>query len=240
MCDTAQCISQEINLEPYEMRFISQNGEDGILQKIFDLIGVTNKYYVEFGAGNGHFCSNTKYLREQYGWKGLLLEGSCKDDERINLHKAFITAENICDLFEKYGVPQEFDLISIDIDRNDFYAWKALSTKYRPRVVIIEFNQYFNFDQDKVIEYNPNATWDGGEYFGASILALFNLARVLGYSLIYQESCGANLFFMRDDVLASADVQFLHMNDVSKIYTGAPRRLDLSKRKFVASTDILN
>lgn len=231
--------SKDINLELYEMRIISQNGEDGILQKIFDVIGTTNKYYVEFGAGNGHFCSNTKYLREQFGWTGLLLEGSCQENERINLHKAFITAENICDLFETYDVPEEFDFISIDIDRNDFYVWRALSEKYSPRVVAIEFNSFFNFDQDKVIAYDPYASWTGGEYSGASILALFKLGRTLGYSLVYQESNGANLFFIRDDVLASTGASFLHMNDVSKLYTATPKWLNLSGRGFVSSSDVL-
>ncbi len=244
LCSTKE---DEINLRIYEIRRIAQHGEDGVLEKIFQLIGTTNKYYVEFGAGDGHFCSNVKYFREKYGWTGLLLDGACSnnmnDDLQINLHKEFITAENICDLFEKYNVPYEFDLISIDIDRHDFYVWRALSKKYKPRIVVIEFNSQFNFNEDKVIKYSANEEWDGSHYFGASILALFNLGRSLGYSLIYEESETINLFFIRDDILESSKIKFKHVNDVEKIYTAAPLQAFLDPKiiaeKFVSSIEVL-
>lgn len=231
---------EEINLRPYEKRLISQNGEDGILQKIFGVIGTTNKYYIEFGAGNGHFGSNTKYLREKYGWKGLLLEGSCQENDAINLHRAFITAENICDLFRKYDVPEEFDLISVDIDGNDFYVWKSLAQCYRPRVVVIECNKHFNFNEDAVMKYDPNYLWNRSEASGASVLALYNLGRKLGYSLIYHESEGVNLFFVRDDVLASVPASFVHTNDVKALYKGSPMNFNRRGVVFVSSADVLN
>jgi hypothetical protein len=225
-----------VDLKRYEKRLISQNGEDGVLQKIFDLIGTTNKYYVEFGAGNGHFGSNTKYFREKFGWEGLLLEGSCTENPAINLHRAFITAENICDLFRKYNVPQEFDLISIDIDGNDFYVWNAIARHYSPRVVIIECNSCFNYDEDKVVAYNADYLWDKSEYSGASVLALYNLGRSLGYTLVYQESTGINLFFIRDDVLEQTGVAFSNMNDVARLYTGKIKKLDPRKKLFISSS----
>ena len=55
-----------------------------------------------------------------------------------NLHKEFVTAENINRIFEKYSVPFQFDLLSIDIDYNDFYLWNALDAKYTPFVVVID------------------------------------------------------------------------------------------------------
>ena len=213
---------KEVDLRMYEKRLISQNGEDGVLEKIFKLIGTTNKYYVDFGAGDGHLWSNTKYLKEQFGWTGLLMDGSYPDDPSINLHREFITAENVCTLFNKYNVPRECDLVSIDIDRNDFYVWKVLCREYRPRVVVIEFNKYFNHNEDKVVIYDAHKTWNGTEYSGASILAMLNLARVLGYSLVYQESEGVNLFFVRDDVLESTSVKFKNVNNVAKIYNAKP------------------
>lgn len=232
----------EVNLRLYEKRLISQNGEDGVINKIFQLIGTTSKYYVEFGAGRGHYASNTKYLREKFGWQGLLLEGRHRSDPSINLHQAFITAENICDLFAQYRVPHEFDLCSIDIDRNDWYVWKALGREYRPRVVIIEFQQIFNWNDDKVIKYDARAVWDSSEYTGASILALYRLGRYLGYSLVYQESMGANLFFIRNDIVANLEargIRFLNINNVEKIYTGTPIPLDARIACFVAAQGLL-
>lgn len=244
---TVQAIieDEEIDLSKYELRRISQFGEDGVLEKIFQLIGTTSKYYVEFGAGDGHFCSNVKYLRERYEWTGLLLDGACSNDmgndRAINLYKEFITVENICDLFKKYNVPNEFDLISIDIDRNDFYVWKALSKNYKPRVVVIEFNSGFNFNDDKVIKYSAKEVWDGTDCFGASMLSLFNLGKILGYSLVYQESCGVNIFFIRDDIIEDNKLKFKNVNDVSRIYNAVPRSLNekIVSKNFISSLEAL-
>lgn len=235
-CSYISC--QEIDLYLYEKRLISQNGEDGIIEKIFNIIGATSKYYVEFGAGDGHFCSNTKYLREKYKWSGLLLEGSGVDIPEINLHKEFITAENICDLFAKYNVPSEFDLISIDIDRNDFYVWKALSAHYQPRVVIIESNFCLNYDEDKVVKYDPYGS-GCDDYSGASVLALYKLGRHLGYSLVYQESNGVNLFFIKDDILKNTSVTFKNINNVQKLYCGHPKYLNPRKCHFISSVQAI-
>ncbi len=40
-------------LNKYEYKVYSQNGEDGIIEEIFKLIGETTKYFIEFGVGNG-------------------------------------------------------------------------------------------------------------------------------------------------------------------------------------------
>ena len=238
--------TEEVDLRPYEIQRISQQGEDGILEKIFQLIGTTNKYYVEFGAGNGHYCSNTKWLKEKYGWTGLLLDGACSnkmdDDLKINLHKEFITAENICDIFKKYNVPSEFDLISIDIDNNDFYVWKALTKEYKPRVVVIEFNSLFKPDEDKVVRYEADRS-ELDIHFGSSIKALFNLGRALGYSLVYEESRGINLFFIRDDAIESSNITFKDINDVHALYKPLPDPVCLNPKivaqKFISSQEAL-
>ena len=98
-----------------EKKIFSQNGEDGILEAIFDRIGEGQKYYVEFGMENGNEV-NTRFLREQKNWTGLLMDGG-HSNPAINLHKEFITASGICGLFEKYKVPRpSIDLLSIDVD----------------------------------------------------------------------------------------------------------------------------
>jgi hypothetical protein len=81
-----------INLEIYENKIYSQNGEDGITKKIIELIygnNNENKFYVEFGVENGIEC-NTKILRDIYNWNGLQMDGN-NEDESINLKKEFIT-----------------------------------------------------------------------------------------------------------------------------------------------------
>ena len=47
-------------------------GEDGVIAAIFDAIGVTNRFFVEFGAEEATEC-NTAHLLHQ-GWTGLMMD----------------------------------------------------------------------------------------------------------------------------------------------------------------------
>lgn len=186
------------NLNRYEIKIYSQNGEDGILDAIFSKIGTTNKFYVEFGVEDGEEC-NTRFLQNEKGWRGLLMDGYEQKSKKIK--KEFITAENINDLFRKYQVPKAFDLLSIDIDGNDYWVWKAIDSSYAPRVVVIEYNASIPPTESKVIPYDPNFSWDITNYFGASLLALVKLAKTKGYTLVGCDLCGVNAFFVQDRLM---------------------------------------
>lgn len=237
---------QTIYLSSHEKKVFSQSGEDGILEKIFELLNIDTGYYVEFGVEDGNEC-NTRFLREVYGWQGLMMDGGNFRPE-INLQCEFITAENINDLFQKYQVPDEFELLSIDVDFNDFYIWNALDSRYHPKVVVIEYNASHSPLEDKVVQYNPLAVWDKTNYFGASILALYNLGRKKGYSLVYAEKRGVNLFFIRNDLIDSIPYVFKNINRVSRIYRTpkygmGPRGGHVEDplfRQYVSSETILN
>jgi hypothetical protein len=185
------------NINNFEKRVYSQNGEDGIIEIIFDKIGTTNKYFVEFGVEDGREC-NTKNLRENFGWKGLMMDGNGYNNPLIK--KEFITAENINHLFKKYNVPINFDLLSIDIDFNDYYVWRAIK-KYNPRVVLIEYNSSIPYNLSKVVKYEPLRMWDGTNYFGASIKTLYLLGKSKGYALIACDSNGSNAFFIKKELI---------------------------------------
>jgi hypothetical protein len=184
-----------------ERREYSQNGEDGILHAIFAHIGTTNRFYVEFGAEDGMQC-NTRYLRLHRGWTGLLMDGT-HENTSMNLHKAFITAENIEGLFLQYGVPCSFDLLSIDIDGNDYWVWKAIRN-YHPRVVVIEYNAHIPPTESRTIPYDPSFRWDGSDYYGASLLALQKLGEHKGYRLLGTDRNGVNAFFIQESLVRDA------------------------------------
>lgn len=202
-------------LNRYEFQAFSQFGEDGIIQEIFRRIGTTNRYFVEFGVETG-VETNTTYLLHQ-GWQGLWIDGSPQYIQTINDHfrqtiqegrltalQSFITAENIESIFARGHVPESFDLLSIDIDRNDYHVWKAI-THYQPRVVIIEYNSIFRPDCDFVVDYQPDLMWDGSSHTGASLSALEKLGREKGYALVASNFTGVNAFFVRQDL---ADAHF--------------------------------
>lgn len=198
-------------LNKHECQVFSQYGEDGIIQEIFNRIGTTNKYFIEFGVENGLESNTTNLLYK--GWKGLWLEGSKTDYDKVNttfsdmigtgqltIKNEFITAENIESLFKAGGAPTDLDLLSIDIDYNDYYIWEAIST-YNPRVVITEYNSTFRPDTHFVVNYKADRVWDKSSYFGASLLAFEQLAEKKGYCLVGCSYAGTNAFFVRKDLV---------------------------------------
>ena len=210
-------------------RIYSQTIEDGVIESIFDNIGVTNKYFIEFGAWDGVKFSNTANLRINEGWSGLLLEGNKeRADELDYVSHAFLTAENINDHFEKHNVPKEFDLLSIDLDGNDYWIWKAIDeSRFRPRVVVAEFNCNFpNQFESKAIKYDSDliSTNPSVHYYGASIPAFKKLGESKGYSLICRVN-NHNLFFVDTNLLHKDDIDIpleLFLNKDGKATKDSP------------------
>jgi hypothetical protein len=199
----------------------SQNSEDAIIQDVFNKIGTTNKFFLEFGVGSDASECNTEQLRTKHGWKGVMWDLAAVANPDIGLYNETITRDNVLDLFEKYNVPIDFDFLSIDVDFNDWHMWREIGKKYRPRVVCIEYNFQFSPYDDVVVEYNPDGNpiyKEGGmwtSYQSASMLAMYKLAKYLGYSIVYSDEKGINLFFVRNDCDCS---KFQFLNDVCAIY----------------------
>lgn len=179
----------------------SQFNQDDVLKRIFDEIGTTNKFCVEFGHDSNEFGSaNTGNLRTKEGWSGILFDGSHENPE-INLHKEFITSKNIVDIFDKYNVPLEPDYVSIDIDSTDLWVFRSLiMSKYKPRVVTVEYNCYFPWGSYMTIPDDPNFQWNQKDHvYGASLTALYSVGREFGYNLVYVDY-PADAFFVRSDL----------------------------------------
>ena len=200
--EQAEMNEWKTDLETHARGVHSQGGEDGVLLRLFEKIGVAHSYFVEFGAWDGLHLSNTANLRLNHGWDGLLMEGSDRaDGERVRRER--VDAGNIEALLEKYAVPPDFDLLSIDIDGNDYWVWRAIET-HRPRVVIVEYNVFFLPATAKTIAYDANHDWDKeryGLYHGASLAAFEKLGREKGYALAYTEPYCPNAIFVAEEVL---------------------------------------
>jgi hypothetical protein len=202
-------------LGAHEFQLFSQSGADGIIAEIFRRIGSTNTTFVEFGVGNGLENNTTALLL--HGWSGVWIEASKKNnkeiqkelntfisDRKLTVIPQFITKDNIVSLFEQGGVPRELDLVSIDIDGNDYWVWDAVLSRYAPRVTVIEYNALLGPSLPWVMEYNPAHARESvvvTSYYGASLKALERLGTKKGYSLVGCDFLGMNAFFVRDDLL---------------------------------------
>lgn len=221
-------------LNRYEAKHYSQFGEDGIIGAIFQRVGATDKFCVEFGVGNGTEC-NTAYLVRKRGWSTLwmdALEGASEVIKREN-----ITAENINQLFIKHNVPRTFDLLSIDVDYNTYWVWKAIEG-FSPRVVVVEYNAFLPLTESLAVPYDPHGIWDGTTYYGASLLALTKLATEKGYTLVACDNSGNDAFFVRNDLkynfLSRSIEEIYRPFKCGEVVNGRRTGHPLSDKQFVA------
>jgi hypothetical protein len=199
------------NLLRHGYKVYSQFDEDGIIQRIFDLIGPQSRTFVEIGVGDG-LENNTTHLL-LLGWRGFWVEASPSHlssirqtfahplaDRQLRLVGAFVSAETVLELLA--DVPTDFDFLSVDIDGNDYYIWEALA-RLRPRVVCIEYNACMGPAANWKSEYDPEFRFTHDTMiYGASLKALQCLGNDLGYRLVGCGYAGINAFFVRADLVS--------------------------------------
>ncbi len=187
------------------------HGEDGIIEFIFQHLPERQKIFIDIGAGD---CikSNCAVLALHRKWTGVFIDA---DDSMLNIGRrfyqklgrgklqfinGFVTAENINKIIAGAGVNGAIDLLSIDIDGNDYWIWKAVDV-VQPAVVVIESKVEFG-DRDIVVPYTKkNHHSFDAMYNGASVEALRKLGLQKGYTLIGANVQGYNLFFIQTQKL---------------------------------------
>lgn len=193
-------------------KVFSQWDEDGKITWLINKLEITERTFVEFGVQD-YTESNTRYLLMAKGWKGLVIDSSTKNCEKIRkshyfwrtnlaVSQSFVTAENINSLINSSNYSGPIGLLSIDIDGMDYYVWEAL-TEVEPAIVICEFNPRFSDDPLRKIVVPYAADFDrakahySNQYFGASLGALVDLASRKGYEFVGLNSGHNNAFFVR-------------------------------------------
>ena len=204
-------------LHANEFRAFSQWGEDGIIQHLVRELGLQRSVFVEFGVET-YEEANTRFLLTHDNWAGLVIDGSEENIRHIrrdaiywqfNLKAecAFITAENINGLIERNGIAGEIGLLSVDIDGNDYWVWKAIDV-ISPIIVVAEYNARFGPTEPVTVPYDPTFVRGTAHhsmiYYGASLAALTRLGHSKGYALIGCNSSGNNAFFVRRDRLPTS------------------------------------
>jgi len=213
-------------LRAYSHNVKSSDGEDGIIQHIFEVLGPRNRWCVELGALNGTHDSNSWNLINNEGWSAVLIEADPTYFEKVaalyqhtpTVHtvQAFISFEGAHTLdavLSRTLIPRDFDLLVLDIDGNDYHLWDSLQV-YRPRVVCVEFNPTIPND----ISFVQPRDMDVQQ--GSSLKAIADMAREKGYRLI--ATVDANAFFVVAEEFAAFSLpddslDFLH--PTSPFYT---------------------
>ena len=203
--------SENLNdINDYEFKKTSQNNEDGIIEFIFNKIGLEKINFVEIGFD--FYQNNSLNFLDKVN-KGLFIDGS--EDKvikfksiismlypfkNISVVNKFIDKDNLNSIIGNYfRNDDEIDFFSIDVDGNDYYLFENLEV--RPKVICIEYNFWFGPDVKCSTPYDKNFIWEiGSTYVGASLNSLCELAKRKGYYLIALESHCVNAFFIRSDL----------------------------------------
>jgi hypothetical protein len=196
------------DLTACELGLYSQNGEDGVIAEVLQRVGSGGREFVEFGAERG-VEGNCVALADVFAWRGLFIEADqdksrdlawkYRDNPRVQTAQARVTAENVDEVLAAHGAAGQPDVMSIDVDGNDVWIWRAL-TRARPRVLVIEYNVHLDHTRPIAQPYDPLWAWDGTDWFGASLGALELVGHERGYRLVHTELAGVNAFFVRDDL----------------------------------------
>ena len=214
MAARGQAKDRRVNdLSEVEFRVYSQWGEDGIIEWLVSQVVVPNRRFVEFGVEDFREA-NCRFLLRHRGWKGLVMDGSERNMEALKAdpvywqhdltaRAAFVTAENINGLIADAGFAGPLGLLSIDVDGNDYWIWKAIDL-VDAAIVSCEFNAVLGDRHALEIPYDAafarRAAHASGLYWGASIAALRQLAEQKGYVFVGTNSAGMNAFFVKRDL----------------------------------------
>jgi hypothetical protein len=209
-----------LSLDQVGFSRFSEFEEDGHLLYLLTLAGSTSRAVVEISSQDGRVCMATNLL-VHHRWRGFLFDGDpvfVNEGQRFfAAHPAtrsappvmraeWFTRENVNQVLGAAGVPDEVDVLSLDIDGNDLYLWSAM--KMRPRILICEFNNAIPSELALTIPYKPDFSFaalpaEQAMFRSASLAAFVAVGRRKGYRLVGMNALGFNAIFLRDDVLAA-------------------------------------
>ena len=221
-------------LNEYKSNITSQSGEDGIIAKIMEVLDVKTGWCVDVGAF-GMSKSNT-YSLVANGWNGVMIDfdGGIRrlkrtyrnfDNVQIVRKEVDITTNSLDSILDTTKIPQLFELLSIDIDGNDYYVWESLSRirqgfqpTYRPMVVVVEYNPIIELD-----EYVQPFDGQGG----ASLMSLFKLGKTMNYELV--ATTDLNAFFVRGDLFSKFNI---NNNSPESLFTRSGARYGRDTKNY--------
>lgn len=198
--------------DKYRNNEYSQNGEDGVIREIINRLDINKGQFVEFGAWDGKFLSNTFSLIRK-GWTGVYIESDKvryedllktrnEFSKQIETQCCFVNwkGNNTLDnILKDKKISNDYDLLSIDIDTYDWQVWYSCKN-YVPKIVVIEINSSV-FPGVKQIHQPPDT-------IGSSFSSMLELGKSKGYSLVCHTG---NMIFVRSDLTENLGLSDMEM-----------------------------
>ena len=197
-----------------EVKVFSQNGEDGILNYICDVLDMGKPSVIEIGAGNFQEC-NTRYLAEHRSANVLAVDSRPDLQTTIELlpvslktnvlyQTCWVTTKNINQIIGKAkNLFGEVDILSLDIDGNDYWVLKEANL-IGIKVIVVEFNPLLS--RTLPVSVPRNEAFDRTTehfswlYYGANLQAFMYLLGERGFSFIGTSRHGSNAFFVAQEL----------------------------------------
>lgn len=185
----------------------SQNGEDGMISEALSRIGIKSPKFVEFGASDG--IENCTRHQLENGGSGLWVEGNSTRAQAatemfghlpVDINGAFIDLSNVIfHLRSSERTSDNFDLLVMDLDGNDWWLLREILGQYHPAVIVAEYNSYYGAQKNWIMPYNSDHRWQNDINYGASLASYNKLMKGFGYDLVACEPCGVNAFWVSSE-----------------------------------------
>lgn len=217
------------HLWEYEVKVFSQWGEDGIISFLLHRLGIVKPNVLEIGAGNFTEC-NSRFVVESFHANAYLVDG--RDDlvssvlnsgllwkSSVFAESVFVTRGNASEIWARaYQSLGAVDLVSLDLDGNDYWILKELPLD-SASVVVCEYNPLFGPQFELTIPYSENFDRTKAHfsnlYYGMSLRAAIRVMGEKGFTFIGSNVIGNNAFFVRNDLVHSIDLPIPIQNDLS-------------------------
>lgn len=181
----------------------SQRNEGDLINGALDSMGLlkrgTDMWAVNLGAGDGHRLNTVRHLGEDWGWSLAMFDAKAAPPD---VQEAWITRTNVNDLLAERKVPFEPEVMSVDLEGNDYWIWKTMLEEgnRRPKLIITKVNVSLIPQSRQSIEYNEGHRWAKDDYFGASFGAYLDLFTKHQYVYVACQPVTGHVLFARRDL----------------------------------------
>jgi hypothetical protein len=160
------------------------------LNTLHNKIKNPSNYIIDIGASTGvnsdpvyNFITNSKY-------NGLCVEGDnnkiyhLRNVTKFDICNEYVTPSNIINIFTKFNVPVNIDILKVDIDGYDLEVIRQILKVYKPKIIIAEINEKIPPPILFEVLYKDNYNWDYSHCFGFSIKSGEYVMKKYGYNII--------------------------------------------------------